>query len=334
MFFFQNDYGEGAHPRVLEALTRTNLLHTQGYGLDPYCAAAAEKIRDLAEAPEAQVHFAVGGTQANSLVIASALRPYQAAVCVETGHINTHETGAVEATGHKILTATAPDGKLTPAMLEDILARHTDEHVVMPKLVYLSDATELGTIYTKAELTAISELCHARGLYLFLDGARLGAALTAPGNDLTLPDIARLTDVFYLGGTKNGLLFGEAIVITNPALFEGFRWNLKQRGAMLAKGRLLGVQFGAILEDNLYFELAAHANRMAAILRGGFTGAGFRLASDSPTNQVFVEVPPEKLERLKEIAAFEQLGGACRFVTSWATTEDDCRAFVAALKTL
>ena len=328
MYSFRNDYSEGAHPKVLQALTDTNLVQTCGYGLDPICEEARDLIRSLCDAPEADVHFLVGGTQTNLTVIASLLQPYEAVIAAHTGHVNCHETGAIEATGHKVCTAHSPDGKVTPAMVESVLAIHADggEHMVSPRLVYISDTTEIGTVYTKAELIALRHCCDEHGLLLFLDGARLGSALTSPENDLTLPELAALTDVFTIGGTKNGMLFGEAVIMTVPC--EHFRWHMKQRGGMLAKGRLLGVQFLAILKDNLYFDIARHANEMAFRLRDGFLALGYQFPVPSPSNQQF---PVMKVRTAEKLAAMgfefqverpiDEENTMYRFVTSWATPE-------------
>ena len=328
MYSFRNDYSEGAHPQVLQALTDTNLVQTCGYGLDPICEEARDLIRSLCAAPEADVHFLVGGTQTNLTVIASLLQPYEAVIAAHTGHVNCHETGAIEATGHKVCVAHSPDGKVTPAMVESVLAIHADggEHMVSPKLVYISDTTEIGTVYTKAELISLRHCCDEHGLLLFLDGARLGSALTSPENDLTLPELAALTDVFTIGGTKNGTLFGEAVIMTVPC--EHFRWHMKQRGGMLAKGRLLGVQFLAILKDNLYFDIARHANEMAFRLRDGFLALGYQFPVPSPSNQQF---PVMKIRTAEKLAAMgfefqverpiDSETTMYRFVTSWATPE-------------
>ena len=328
MYSFRNDYSEGAHPQVLQALADTNLVQTCGYGLDPICEEARDLIRSLCAAPEADVHFLVGGTQTNLTVIASLLQPYEAVIAAHTGHVNCHETGAIEATGHKVCVAHSPDGKVTPAMVESVLAIHADggEHMVSPKLVYISDTTEIGTVYTKAELISLRHCCDEHGLLLFLDGARLGSALTSPESDLTLPELAALTDVFTIGGTKNGTLFGEAIVMTVPC--EHFRWHMKQRGGMLAKGRLLGVQFLAILKDNLYFDIARHANEMAFRLRDGFLALGYQFPVPSPSNQQF---PVMKVRTAEKLAAMgfefqverpiDSETAMYRFVTSWATPE-------------
>ena len=328
MYSFRNDYSEGAHPQVLQALADTNLTQTCGYGLDPICEEARDLIRSLCAAPEADIHFLVGGTQANLTVIASLLQPYEAVIAAHTGHVNCHETGAIEATGHKVCTAFSPDGKVTPAMVESVLAIHADggEHMVSPKLVYISDTTEIGTVYTKAELISLRHCCDEHDLLLFLDGARLGSALTSPESDLTLPELAALTDVFTIGGTKNGTLFGEAIVMTVPC--EHFRWHMKQRGGMLAKGRLLGVQFLAILKDNLYFDIARHANEMAFRLRDGFLALGYQFPVPSPSNQQFPVMKVRTAEKLAAMGFEFQVERSIdsettmyRFVTSWATPE-------------
>ena len=327
MYSFRNDYSEGAHPRVLQALADTNDVQTAGYGTDPYCAAAADTIRRLCAAPDAAVHFLVGGTQANLVTIDAFLQSYEAVIAAQTGHVSTHETGAIEATGHKVCTVESADGKLTPALVESVLAQHNGtEHMVLPRLVYISDTTEIGTLYTKAELTALRQCCQAHGLFLYLDGARLGSALTAPGNDLTLPDLAALTDGFTIGGTKNGALFGEALVLTHP--LPHFRWHMKQRGAVLAKGRLLGVQFQALLEDGLYFGLARHANDLAFRLRDGIAALGYPFPVSSPSNQQFPVLPNAAVARLQELGyEFEidhpvDANHTCiRLVTSWATPD-------------
>ncbi len=332
MHSFRNDYSEGAHPRILQALTDTNLEQTCGYGLDPYCRQAADTIRRLCEAPEADVHFLVGGTQTNLTAIASLLRPYEAVIAASTGHVNVHETGAIEATGHKVCAVPTPDGKLTPELAESA-AGDRQEHMVYPKMVYVSDTTEVGTVYTKAELTALRAYCDQHGMLLYLDGARLGSALTSPANDLTLPEIAALTDAFYIGGTKNGALFGEALVFSTPN--EHFRWHLKQRGAMLAKGRLLGLQFQALLEDGLYLDLARHANQAAFRLRDGLAALGVPFLVDSPSNQQFPILPNAAVGRLQEQGyefEIQQLMDAdhtcIRLVTSWATPESAAEDFL------
>ncbi len=333
MYSFRNDYSEGAHPVVLQALTDTNLVQTSGYGTDEYCAEAAQLIRDLCKAPEADVHFLVGGTQTNLVVITSYLSSFEAVIAAHTGHVNVHETGAIEATGHKVCTAYAPDGKLTPALVESVVNAHSSEHMVAPKMVYISDSTEIGTLYTKAELVALRECCDKHGLLLFLDGARLGSAFTSPESDLTLPDLAALTDMFYIGGTKNGAMFGEALVLNSPNAH--FRWHMKQRGGMLAKGRLLGVQFKALLTDNLYFDIAKHANDMAYRLRDGMMALGYEFPVPSPTNQQFPVLPNDVAAKLEAMGyvfeaqeAVDENNTLVRFVTSWATPEEAVEQFL------
>lgn len=337
MHSFRNDYSEGAHPAILEALTETNLTQTVGYCLDPHCAAAADTIRRLTAAPEADVHFLVGGTQVNLITIAAHLAPYEAVIAAHTGHVNVHETGAIEATGHKVCAAYAPDGKLTPELVESVLAQHNGtEHMVAPKLVYISDTTEIGTIYTRAELATLRRCCDSHGLFLYLDGARLGSALTAEGNDLTLPDLAALTDAFTIGGTKNGALFGEALILARP--HDHFRWHMKQRGAVLAKGRLLGIQFEALLKDGLYFDLGRHANALAVRLRDGMAALGVPFPVPSPSNQQFPVLPNGAVAALEakgygfEADHAEDEGHTCvRFVTSWATPPEAVEQLLADL---
>lgn len=337
MIYLKNDYSEGCHPRILEALSRTNLEATTGYGLDEYCTEAAELIKAAFSCPHADVHFLVGGTQANATMLAHILRPYEAAIAVTTGHINVHESGAVEATGHKILTYPDLSGKVTPEMVEQALLDNPDEHTVSPAAVYISNATEIGTIYTKSELYALRDCCRKNGLYLYMDGARLGAALTSPENDLTAGDIAACCDAFYVGGTKNGAMFGEAMVIVNDALKRSFRTSIKQRGAMLAKGRLLGIQFLELFRDDLWFRLADHANTLAAELQKGLVEKGVKLLVHSPTNQIFPIFSNEYVEKLSGEFAFEIWGKydedhtIIRLVTSWATDPGVVSAFLAAI---
>jgi len=344
MIYFNNDYSEGCHENVLEALIRTNLEQTPGYGEDHYCASAAAKIRTLCGCEDAAVHFLVGGTQANLTVIDAALRPHQGALCAVTGHIHVHETGAVEATGHKVLALPSSDGKVTAAQVENYVWLHRNdgsfEHMVQPKLVYISNPTEVGTLYTLSELKALSETCHKLGLYLFLDGARLGYGLTAKDNDITIEDIARLCDVFYIGGTKVGALFGEAVVITNPVLKEDFRYLIKQHGGMLAKGRLLGVQFDALMTDNLYFHIASHANILADQIR--LTLEELKVPCLVPTisNQIFPILPDMVLEELTKefsITEMERIDPehrCIRICTSWATTRENVDKLCNTLKQL
>lgn len=334
MIFFRSDYSLGAHPNVLKALADTNMEHSDGYGLDAHCFHAADMIRERIQNPEAEVHFFIGGTPCNYTSLAAFLRPHEAVIAPRSGHIYMHETGAVEATGHKILAQETPDGKLRPEQIDAMMVEHEDEHMVKPRLVYISNSTEIGSIYTKSELAALRKACDENHLYLYMDGARLGCALTAEGSDLTLPDVAALTDAFYIGGTKNGALFGEALVINNPALTEDFRYITKQQTGLLAKGRLLGVQFEALFEDDLYFKLASHSNRLANMLRDGIAAGGYRFLTDSPTNQIFPILPTPLVEALEEKyffyrwKAMDERNTCIRLVTSWGTSEEDVQSFL------
>jgi len=331
MYSFRNDYSEGAHPKVLKALSDTNFEQTRGYGLDPRCRKAAELIRSLCAAPEADVHFLMGGTQTNLLVIEALTKPYEAVIAAKTGHINVHETGAVEGTGRKILAFPSPDGKVTPAMVESAAELHGDEHMVKPAMVYISNTTETGTVYSGEELAALRRCCNKYGLLLFLDGARLGSAMACGGP--SFPELAALTDAFYIGGTKNGALFGEALVLPKPR--EDFRWYMKRRGAMLAKGRLLGVQFQALLEDGAYLSAARHANDLALRLRGGIAALGFSLPVESPSNQQFPVFPNDVIKGLQDLGyefetdhAVDAGHTQIRLVTSWATPEQAVEDFL------
>lgn len=332
MLFFMNDYGQGAHPKVLKALEETNFENTCGYGDDPYCEKAADTVRELIGKPNAHVHFMVSGTPTNVITIAQLLKPWQGVIAPKTGHIYRHETGAVEATGHRVIIQPTEDGKLTVDMIDGLVKEFEDEHTVFPKMVYISNTTELGTIYSKAELTAISEYCHSHDLYLYLDGARLGAALTAPGNDLTIQDIANLVDVFYIGGTKNGILMGEALIFVNEALDKDFRFMMKQHNNMLAKGRLLGVQFQALLEggeNSIFFEMAQHENDMANYLKDELAKKGYEFVGNSVTNQIFPIVTMEQHEMLQQKVFYEvwkQIDDehiSIRFCTGFGTTKEE-----------
>lgn len=340
IYSFNNDYSEGAHPRILQAMMETNLEQNNGYSMDTHTAHAKELIRQEIQCEDADIHILVGGTQTNTLGIMSALRPYQAVICAETGHINVHETGAIEAKGHKVLGQLTEDGKLTPSHIQQALDWHTDEHMVQPKMVYISNATEVGTQYTKAELEAISTFCRQHNLYLFLDGARMGAALTSRANDLTLADIARLTDLFYIGGTKNGALFGEALIIMHPDLKPDFRFLIKQHGAMLAKGWLLGIQFEELFQNNLFYEMAEHANEMADQLRTGIADCGYGFHWNSTTNQLFPVFPNDVIDKLEKDflfsrqAVIDEHHTCIRLVTSWATRQDGTDAFLQALRSI
>ena len=344
MIYFNNDYSEGCHSAVLKKLIETNMEQTSGYGMDDYCAGAAQKIRQLCGNDDLAVHFLVGGTQTNLTVISAALRPHQGVIGAESAHVQVHETGAIEATGHKVLSLPSGDGKITAQQIKTAVTAHfadeAAEHMVQPKMVYISNPTELGTIYTLAELEEISKVCKEKDLYLFLDGARLGYGLTAKGNDVSMEDLARLCDVFYIGGTKVGAMFGEAVVISNPALAVDFRYLIKQHGGMLAKGRLLGIQFCALLEDGLYFKIAAHANTLADQIRTALSNLGYDLLVPGTTNQIFPILPDALLSKLRERFSFteqqrmDESHRAVRFCTSWATTQENVDALCHALEEL
>jgi len=329
MIRFESDYLEGAHPKIMEQLMATNLEQTPGYSTDTHCEHAKELIRTACKAPDADIHFLVGGTQTNTIVISSILRPYQGVISADTGHINVHETGAIEARGHKVLSLKTEDGKLSAAAISAYYESHFNdsdhEHIVQPGMVYISHPTENGTMYTKEELTAISTLCRKLSLPLFLDGARLGYGLMSPESDLTLEDLAKLCDVFYIGGTKVGALFGEAVVICNPALKKDFRYCIKQHGGMLAKGRLLGIQFETLFTDNLYFEISKHAIDLAMQLKAAFKEKGIPFYYESPSNQQFPILTDAQLALLKEKYTFSYWTAlpdgrhVVRFCTSWAT---------------
>lgn len=345
MIRFECDYAEGAHPKVLEALIKTNAEQHPGYGADDHCARAQELIRKACQDTLANVYFVTGGTPANVTVISSLLRPFQGVVCCQSGHVNVHEAGAVEATGHKVIALPAKDGKLEAKTLKDYLKSYwadpSFEHVVQPGMVYISSPTELGTVYSKAELSAISEVCREYNIPLYLDGARLGYGLKSQGNDVTLEDIDRLTDVFYIGGTKVGILFGEAIVFPRGnGLDAGFRSMIKQNCAMLAKGRLLGVQFEALFEDGLYEEMGEHAVTEAMRIKKALQKKGYRFHCDSPTNQQFVYLPRKAKEKLEKDFAFECEGDRgqdeffVRFCTSWATKKENVDKLIQAIEAL
>lgn len=338
MYSFLCDYSEGAHPRILDALIRTNLEQSDGYGLDDHCRNAAYFIQQKIGREDVDVHFLVGGTQTNFTAISAFLRAHEAVISAKTGHIYVHEAGAVEATGHKVLIEDTVDGKLSPSDIQAVLDYHEDEHMVKPKLVYISNSTEIGSIYKKTELTQLSEICRKNSLILFMDGARLGSALASDENDLTLSEIAELVDAFYIGGTKNGALMGEALIICKEELKEDFRYHIKQKGGLLAKGRLLGIQFEELFRDNLYFELASHANQMASILVKSFLDLGYPFLTDSPSNQIFPILPNTLIKKLEEDFSFytwrktDESHTAIRLVTSWATEESDINHFIDKLK--
>ncbi len=338
MYSFRSDYSEGAHPRILEALTLTNMEQTDGYGEDPHCENAIAMIKKAMGTEKPDVHLMVGGTQTNFTAIAAFLRPHQAVIASKSGHIYVHETGAVEATGHKVIPIPTEEGKLLPEQIVQCLVEHEDEHMVMPKLVYISNSAEIGPIYTKAELVALRKVCDENGLYLYMDGARLASALTCQRNDLTLEDLPRLLDAFYIGGTKNGALFGEALVICNDSLKADFRYHIKQKGGLLAKGRLLGIQFEALFKDDLYFQLGTHANRMATLLREEIEKCSYKFFTDSPSNQIFPIFPNELIKELEKDYGFyiwnkiSPEESTIRLVTSWATEEKYIHEFIEKIK--
>lgn len=330
---FDTDYIEGCHPAILKRLSETNYYKQQGYGLDEYCASARERIQNACAAPHSDVHFVTGGTQANVTVISHALRPYQGVLCAVTGHINGHETGATEARGHKVLPLPEKDAKISADQVEAYLHHYRrmeyPEHEIEPKMVYLSQPTEQGTLYSLKELNAFRSVCDRYGLYLFIDGARLGYALATPVNNVFLTDLARLTDVFYIGGTKVGAMFGEAIVIQNEDIKQQFRYSIKQNEGMLAKGRYLGLQFDTLFTDNLYTTIATNAITLADTLREALRTMGVSFFSPSPTNQVFPIFTLAQVEELEKLHVFERWSElpdghvAIRFCTSWATQKCD-----------
>nr|CCM12516.1 hypothetical protein, conserved [Leishmania guyanensis] len=333
-----NDYCVAVHPRILELMVCDNMTQHVGYGLDSHCAEAAHMIRQLIEQPNADVHFIPGGTQTNLIACSLALRPWEAVIATHLGHVSTHETGAIEATGHKVFAVPCQDGKLRVADIASALHENRSEHMVVPKLVYISNTTEVGTQYTKQELRDLSDFCKAHDLYLFLDGARLASALSSPSGDLTLADIAGLTDIFYIGATKAGGLFGEALIILNDTLKPKVRHLIKQRGALMAKGWLLGLQFKVLMSNNLLFELGAHSNRMSAILKTGLEACGIQFAWPSESNQQFPIMPDAMIEALREDFDFDTVEtlkngtSIIRLCTSWSTEEEECHRFVEVLK--
>ena len=344
MIQFQCDYAEGAHPNILKRLIETNDLQTVGYGEDEICESARARIKDCIGREDVDVHFLVGGTQANLTVIASILRPYQGVISANSGHINVHETGAIEACGHKVLALDSKDGTIFASQVKELMETHIHdgarEHTVQPAMVYISISTENGTLYPKQQLFDLYDVCQEYGLPLFIDGARLGYALASPANDLTIQDIANHCDVFYIGGTKVGALFGEAVVITNPFLKKDFRYLIKQKGGMLAKGRLLGIQFDELFKDNLYFEISKHADELALKLKEAFVKKGYALRYDSYTNQQFPIMPDTDLDKLKDKYAWclwskvDENHSAVRFCTSWATKEEAVNELIADIEAL
>lgn len=333
MIHFDSDYMAGAHPEILEALVRTNLEHTAGYGNDPYTAEAKALIRKAVGVEDAQVFFLVGGTQTNATVIDGILARHEGVVAADSGHIAVHESGAIEASGHKVLTLPHHEGKLraeeVERYIEDFYADETYPHMVAPGMVYISQPTEYGTIYSLAELEALGAVCRKHAIPLYIDGARLGYGLKAEGADFTLKDVARIADVFYIGGTKVGALFGEAVVVTNPKLLRNLFPLVKQHGALLAKGRLLGLQFGVLFRDGLYERIGEKAVKHAITIRESFRKAGYEVVIESPTNQQFLRLPNEVIDHLRQDMSFDYWGSRgekesiVRFVTSWATTDED-----------
>ena len=344
MIYFNSDYLEGAHSAIMERMMETNMMQTPGLGADAFSESAREKLRAACDAPEADIYFLVGGTQTNATVIDALLRPWQGVISAVSGHINCHETGAIESTGHKVIALPTPDGKLTAKQVKDYVEwqknDESEEHIVQPGMVYISHPTETGMLYSKAELTEIYETCRAYGLPLYIDGARLGYGLTADGTDLTLPQMARLCDVFYIGGTKVGALFGEAVVIMNEKYKKDFRFMIKQRGGMLAKGRLLGIQFDVLFTDDLYTKIARNANDMAYQIREIFVSNGYPLLFDSPTNQQYPIIPDDELAILGQNFGYEywervdETHSGVRFCGSWATTQEQVDALREAVNAL
>ncbi|MBQ2934676.1 MAG: low specificity L-threonine aldolase [Lachnospiraceae bacterium] len=344
MLSFACDYLEGAHEKILQRLIETNYEKVPGYSADKYCESANERIKQACECPAAEVYFLVGGTQTNAIVIDTMLQRYEGVIAATTGHVNVHEAGAIEHAGHKVLTVPSYQGKMKAADVRSLLQGFwqdgSHEHMVYPGMVYLSHPTEYGTLYSKQELTDIAEVCHEYQIPLYLDGARLGYGLMSKSTDLTLADIARICDVFYIGGTKVGALCGEAAVFTKQNMPKHFNTLVKQHGAMLAKGRLLGIQFDTLFTDNLYFEIAAHAIRMAEKLKAGFKERGYSFHLDSPTNQQFIILSNEQIEKLSGKVTFEfwepvdETHQVVRFATSWATREEDVDALMALLDEL
>jgi threonine aldolase len=334
-FSFKNDYSEGCHPNILQALLSTNFEQQAGYGEDDYSLEAKKLIKEKIKSPDSEVFLVSGGTQANLIVISAILRPYQCVISAAPGHILNNETGAIEATGHKVLSIETADGKLRPEDIVPVLENHSNiPHQVMPKLVYISNSTELGTVYLAKELEELSNFCREKGLYLFMDGARLGHGLTSEISDLTLEKVAELTDVFYLGGTKNGALIGEAIVINNQDLQQDFAFNIKQKGALLAKGRLLGIQFMELMKNDLYFDLAKHANIQAMKIKNAMKERGVQFLADTYTNQIFPIISNELIKILSENFEFfvwkkiDEKSSAIRLITSWNTGDEPVQRFI------
>lgn len=338
MLHFDCDYMEGAHPLIMEKLLQTNMEQTPGYGYDSYCKSAKEKIRKFCNLPDADIYFLVGGTQTNAVVIGGVLKSYEGVLAAETGHINVHESGAIETGGHKVLALSQTNGKVNAKDVDHYITSFyndpTYEHMVAPGMLYISYPTEYGTLYSRKELEELSNVCHKHHIPLFIDGARLGYGLASHEADMSMADIAQLCDIFYIGGTKVGALFGEAVVVTNKELLKNFFPIIKQHGALLAKGRLLGIQFDTLFTDNLYLKIARHAIDMAEMLKTGFRQKGYQFYIDSPTNQQFLILENNKIEKLHKNATFETWGtidkeqSVVRFATSWATKEEDVKQLI------
>ena len=340
IYSFVNDYSEGCHPLVLESLIASNHSQQSGYGEDIFCKNASVQIRQIIDKPDADIHFIAGGTLANLIVLASILKPFESIIAADTGHINTHEAGAIEAVGHKIESVFSKDGKLAPENLSPLLDKFPEFHTVKPRVVYISNSTEIGTIYRKEELRLLYEFCKENDLILFVDGARLPVALTAEKNDMTIKDIANHSDVFYIGGTKCGALFGEAVVIVNDSLKKDFKYYLKQRGGMMAKGRAMGAQFERLLQDNLIFDLAEHANTTAAKIAATLQSLGYQFLSSPETNQLFPMLPNSVIAELQKEYDFmiwkktDESNSVVRIVTSWATPPEIVDRFTSTLRNL
>lgn len=342
MIRFNNDYNRGAHETILKKLAEINTEQICSYGEDQYCKEAADMIKNLCKKPDAQVHFLVGGTQTNLTVISSALRPHQCVLSASTGHVNEHETGAIEATGHKVYTISTDDGKLTAEMVQAAYDAHwkdeNHEHIAQPKLVYISNPTEIGTIYSKNELERLYTVCRRCSLYLYIDGARLAYGLASEKNDLDFETLSSNCDVFYIGGTKCGALLGEAVVLLNDSLKQDFRYVIKQKGGMLAKGWLLGLQFTELLKDGLYIKIAEHADKLAAKIKEAAVNKGYPLYSESDTNQQFIIFPNDLIDQLslKYALSYQQkyddTHSVIRICTDWATTEKDVNSLISDIK--
>ncbi|MGB5822703.1 MAG: aminotransferase class I/II-fold pyridoxal phosphate-dependent enzyme [Proteocatella sp.] len=334
MYSFKDDYSEGAHPKILEALASTNLVQEDGYGMDSHCKRAIKLLKEATEDDSIDVHFISGGTQTNLLAISSCLRPHEACISAKTGHIATHETGAIEASGHKVITIENSQGKLFPDSIQPILKQYNYEYSVKPKVVYISNPTELGTVYTKDELKSLYKYCQLNGLLLYLDGARLSSALVVPEAQLSFKEINKYTDAFFFGGTKNGALLGEALILSNDAFKSEFRYMMKQKGAMLAKGRILGIQFETLLKDELYLDLAKKARNLAQYSQSKLKDIGFAFLIESATNQIFPIISNCMIESLREDFDFhtwssmDEENSCIRLVFSWATPIEKVDAFL------